>query len=110
MGERLQHVLMILYLSENDQIDGRPAYEAVIELLKENKIAGATAFRGIEGYGVHSKIHTSSILRLSSELPVVVQVVEKEEKITEIIQILKGLLPNELIIIQKIDVVSGEGV
>lgn len=110
MGEILNHVLMTVYLSENDQIGGRPAYETVIELLKDNKIAGATAFRGIEGYGVHSKIHTSGILRLSSELPVIIQVVEKEEKIKEIIPVLKELLPNELIITRKVNVVSGEGI
>ncbi|MDK2891776.1 DUF190 domain-containing protein [Methanohalophilus sp.] len=100
---------MTIYLSENNQLEGRPAYEAIIELLKERKIAGATAFRGIEGYGVHSKIHTSGILRLSTELPVIIHVVETEEKIKEIIPLLKELLPNELIISQKIDVVSGEG-
>ncbi len=105
----MQYVLMNVYLSENNQIEGRPAYEAVIMLLKESKIAGATAFRGIEGYGVHSKIHTSGILRLCAELPIVVQVVEKEEKIKGIIPILREILPNELIITQKIDVVSGDG-
>lgn len=104
------YTLMKIYLSENDQIEGRTAYGKIIEFLRENKIAGATAFRGIEGYGVHSKIHTSGILCLSVDLPVIIEVVDKDHKIKGIVPMLKDMIPNELITIQQIDVVSGEGI
>ena len=72
-------------------------------------IAGATVNHCIEGYGVHNKIHTASVLRLGTDLPMIVQAVDKEEKIRNLIPKLKEMLPTELMIIQEVEVVSGEG-
>jgi PII-like signaling protein len=63
----------------------------------------------MEGYGIHHKIHTASVLRLGTDLPVIVQAVDKEEKIRNLIPELKEMLPTELMVVQEVEVVSGEG-
>jgi len=80
----------------------------VLEFLKERGIAGATAHHYIEGYGVHDKIHTASVLRLGTDLPMIIQAVDREENIRRIIPELKKILPGTLIIIGDIEIVSGE--
>jgi PII-like signaling protein len=98
----------MIYLSENDMYKGKSAHHAVVEFLKEGGIAGATVHHCIEGYGVHEKIHTASLLRLGTDLPVIIQAVDREEKIRDIIPELKRILPEKLIIIEDIEIVSGE--
>lgn len=105
----MRTLLLRIYLSENDKHKGKTAHHAVIEFLKEQGIAGATVHHCMEGYGVHHKIHTASVLRLGTDLPVIVQAVDKEEKIRKIIPELKEMLPNALMVVQEVEVVSGEG-
>lgn len=100
--------LLRIYLSENDKYKGKAAHHAVLEFLKDAGVAGATVHHCMEGYGVHNKIHTVSVLRLGTDLPVIIQAVDKEEKIREIIPELKKILPTELITLQEIEIVSGE--
>ncbi|WP_407282965.1 DUF190 domain-containing protein [Methanolobus sp. WCC1] len=104
----MRTLLLRIYLSENDKYKGKNAHHAVIEFLKNKGIAGATVHHCIEGYGVHHKIHTASVLRLGTDLPVIVQAVDKEENIRNIIPELKDMLPTELMIVQDVEVVSGE--
>lgn len=101
--------LLRIYLSENDRFKGRAAHHAVLEFLKDSGIAGATVHHCMEGYGVHNRIHTVSVLRLGTDLPVIVQAVDRDEKFREIIPDLKEMLPTELITLQDIEIVSGEG-
>ncbi|AFV24301.1 hypothetical protein Mpsy_2095 [Methanolobus psychrophilus R15] len=104
----MRALLLRIYLSENDMYKGKSAHHAVLGFLKEEGIAGATAHHCIEGYGVHEKIHTASVLRLGTNLPVIIQAVDREEKIRDIIPELKRILPGKLIIIEEIEIVSGE--
>jgi hypothetical protein len=105
----MKYSLMRIYLSENDRIGGRPAHEVIIEFLRDNTIAGATAFRGMEGYGVHSKIHTSGILRLEIDLPVIIEAVDLTDRLREITPGLREMIPDELVILQEVTVLAGEG-
>src|SRR5262252_7210825 len=79
--------LLRIFLGESDRWHGRPLYEALIEKARELGLAGATAWRGVAGYGARSRIHTAKILRLSEDLPIILEIVDGEEKI-------RGLLPH----------------
>ncbi|WP_321429328.1 DUF190 domain-containing protein [uncultured Methanolobus sp.] len=105
----MRTLLLRIYLSENDRYKGKNAHHAVIEFLKDKGVAGATVHHCMEGYGIHHKIHTASVLRLGTDLPVIVQAVDKEEKIRNLIPELKEMLPTELMVVQEVEVVSGEG-
>lgn len=104
----MTYSILRIYLSENDRCDGRPAHEVILEFMRDSKIAGATVLHGIEGYGVHSKIHTTSILRLGTDLPMILEAVDSEEKIRKIIPELRRMVPKELITIQQVEIISGE--
>jgi uncharacterized protein len=73
--------LLRIFIGEADRCHGRPLYEALVEKARQLGLAGATVWRGIEGYGARSRIHTAKILRLSEDLPVIVEIVDSEEKI-----------------------------
>ncbi|MDH3253014.1 MAG: DUF190 domain-containing protein [Ignavibacteria bacterium] len=73
--------LLRIFLGEADQLDGKPLYELIVRKAKEHGLAGATVLRGVEGYGARSRIHTAKILRLSEDLPIVVEVVDTEDRI-----------------------------
>lgn len=81
-GER---TLMRIHIGERDRHDGRPLYEAIVRLLRERQFAGATVFRGIMGFGASAGIHTEKVLRLSLDLPIVVECVDTEERIQAIL-------------------------
>ena len=99
--------LLRIFLGESDRYEGKPAYHAIVEYLRGKKIAGATVFRGFEGYGVHSILHTSSILRLSEDLPIIMDVVDTEEHINEVLPEIQKMARNKLITIQDINSVAG---
>jgi uncharacterized protein len=73
--------LLRIFIGESDRCRGRPLYEALVERARNLGLAGATVWRGIEGYGARSRIHTAKVLRLSEDLPVIVEIVDSEEKI-----------------------------
>ena len=73
--------LLRIFVGESDRYRGRPLYEAIVHRAHELGLAGATVWRGIEGYGPASRIHTAKILRLSEDLPVLIEIVDTEEKI-----------------------------
>ncbi len=73
--------LLRIFLGESDKADGKPLYETLVLRAKEAGLAGATVLRGVEGFGATSRIHTARILRLSEDLPIVVEIVDEEEKI-----------------------------
>jgi PII-like signaling protein len=85
MAETMKNpVLLRIYVGENDRWKGKPLYKAIVELAKENGLAGATVLRGLVGFGKASILRTPSILRLSTDLPVVIEIVDEKEKIEEI--------------------------
>ena len=73
--------LLRIFIGESDRYHGRPLYEAIVRRAHDLGLAGATVWRGIEGYGANSRIHTAKILRLSQDLPVLIEIVDTEEKI-----------------------------
>ncbi len=74
-----------IYLDESEKVHGKPLYEAILNILYQRKISGASVFRGIEGYGSDGVFHTAKILELSTSLPVKIEVVDSEIKIDEVL-------------------------
>ena len=73
--------LLRIYIGESDRHEGKPLYEWIVREARKFGLAGATAIRGIEGFGAHSRVHTAKLLRLSSSLPIIVEIVDTQEKI-----------------------------
>jgi len=85
--------LLRVLVGESDKVDHRPLFEAIVRTAKERGLAGATVLRGVEGFGANSRyIHTAKILRLSEDLPVVIEMVDSEEKIRAFLPVLDDLL------------------
>ncbi|MBP2133460.1 PII-like signaling protein [Methanomicrobium sp. W14] len=97
-------VLLKIYIGESDRYRGKPLFQYLIDFFSEKGLYGATATRGITGFGATSRIHTSSIIRLSSDLPVVIEVVDSEEKINEIKPFLEEIIGGGLVIQQEAEV------
>jgi len=98
--------LLRIFLGEDDRIDGKPAYKKIVEVLREKDIAGATVFRGILGYGASSRIHYAGLLTLSSDLPIVIEAVDRVEKIEKVIPEIKGFIKQGLITLEKVKVIK----
>jgi PII-like signaling protein len=106
-GER---TLMRVFIGESDRCrsgkhKGKPLYEAILLMLRERGFAGATVVRGLAGFGASARIHTEKVLRLSLDLPVIVEVVETEERIQQVLPELDGLLGGGLITLERARVV-----
>lgn len=102
-----QGLLLRIYVGENDRYKGRPLYEAIVHTAREQGLIGATALRGILGFGENSRIHTTKILRLAENLPVVVEIVDRKERIDAVLPILDEMVGREgLITTEKVDVVA----
>ena len=105
-GER---VLMRIHIGERDRHDGRPLYEAIVNLLRERHFAGATVTRAIMGFGATARLHTDKVLRLSVDLPIVVECVDSEAKIESILPELDGMIKGGLITLEKVRVIAYRG-
>jgi PII-like signaling protein len=93
--------LLRIFLGESDKKDGIPLYEWIVRRAKAEGLAGATVLRGIEGYGAHSQIHTAKILQLSTDLPVIIELIDTLEKIDAFMPIIEGALENGLVTQEK---------
>ena len=98
--------LLRIFIGESDSWHGRPLYEAIVLKARELHLAGATVTRGIMGYGAESKIHSAKILRLSEDLPMVVEVVDSSEKIDLIIPFLDEVVTEGLITRENVRVIK----
>jgi hypothetical protein len=87
-----QGKLLRIFVGESDRVQGRALYSALVEKARELGLAGATVWRGVEGFGARSRIHTARILRLSEDLPVIVEIVDSEEKIRDALPALDALI------------------
>ena len=105
-GER---TLMRIHIGERDKFHGMPLYEAIVHLLRERHFAGATVFRGIMGFGASAGIHTEKVLRLSLDLPLVVECVDTEEKIQAILPDLDRMIGGGLITLERANVIIYRG-
>lgn len=104
--------LLRIFIGESDRWEGQPLYEAIVEKVREEGLAGATVIRGIEGFGAHSRIHTARILRLSEDLPIVIEIVDRAERIDRILPVLDGMIDEGLVTVEPVHVVkyrSGRG-
>ncbi|MGE5575670.1 MAG: DUF190 domain-containing protein [Syntrophothermus sp.] len=91
--------LLKIFIGETDQWHGEPLYHAIVMKLKQEGMAGATVIRGIEGYGANSRLHTAKILRLSEDLPIVIEVIDTPERIGRIISVLDEMIQEGLMIV-----------
>ena len=96
--------LLRIFLGESDKHEGRPLYEWLVLKAREAGLAGATVIRGIEGFGAHSRLHTAKILRLSEDLPIVVEIVDLAEKIEAFLPTVDGAIAEGLATVEKVDV------
>ena len=97
--------LLRIFIGEADKWQGRPLYEEIIYLAKKEKMAGATAIKGFMGFGCKSHMHTAKILRLSEDLPIVIEIVDSEEKISAFIPRLDAMVKEGLITLEKVSVI-----
>jgi PII-like signaling protein len=99
-------LLVRIYVGEADHHDGKPLYQAIVAFLRERGMAGATVLRGIEGFGANAHLHTTRLLRLSEDLPVVIEVVDEEERIRAILPELDVMVGDGLITLEKVEVIA----
>ena len=98
--------LVRIFIGESDLWHGRPVYQAIVERVREDGIAGATVVRGIEGFGAKSHLHTSRILRLSEDLPIVIEIVDTAERIDALLPLLDEMVDDGLVTIESVQIVS----
>jgi PII-like signaling protein len=99
-------VLVRIFIGESDRWRHQPLTTALLERLRREGFAGATVFRGIAGFGAHSVLHTASILRLSEDLPIVIEVVDTEEHIQRLTVILDEMVVEGLVTMEKVRVLK----
>ncbi len=99
-----QGKLLRIFIGENDRHEGLPLYEWIVRQARENGLAGATVLRGLEGYGAHSRLHKAKILRLSSDLPLVVEIVDTEEKIQSFLPVIDDAVGEGLATVERVEV------
>jgi PII-like signaling protein len=102
--------LMRIHVGERDKHDGTPLHAAIVELLRARGLAGATVTRAIMGYGATARLHTDSVLRLSLDLPVVVECVDAEEKIQAVLPDIDAMMGGGLITLERVRVIAYRGV
>ena len=98
--------MLRIHFGEDDTWNGKPLYRAIVEKCRELDIAGATVFRGIEGYGASTLIHRSHLLSFSSDAPVMVSVIDSEEKIQKLLPHLEQMVREGLIAISDVEVIK----
>ena len=99
-------LLLRIFIGESDRHEHRPLYEAIVLKAREAQLAGATVLRGPMGFGAASRIHTAKILRLSMDLPMVIEMVDSEEKIRAFLPALEGMIGGGLVTLEKVQVVQ----
>jgi hypothetical protein len=104
-------VSLRIFIGESDRSDHKPLYEAIVLKAREMHLAGATVLRGPMGFGKSSRLHTSKIIRLSMDLPLVIEIVDSEEKINAFLPVLDEMMGGGLVTLEKVKVIhyrSGE--
>jgi uncharacterized protein len=98
--------LVRIFIGESDKHGRKPLYQAIVEMLREEGMAGATVLRGIEGFGATSRLHTARILRLSEDLPIVIEVADTAERIEAIMPRLDEMVTEGLVTLERVEVVA----
>ena len=98
--------MLRMYFGEDDQWQGRPLYQAIVERCRKLDIAGATVYRGIEGYGASTRIRKSHLLSFSSDAPIMVQIIDTPEKIDRLVPALDEMLSEGLIAVSDVEIIK----
>ena len=93
--------LLRIFIGESDKYEKQPLYEWIVRKARETGLAGATVFRGLEGYGASSRLHTAKLLRLSADLPIVIEIVDTNEKIEKFMPLIDEAIKNGLATLEK---------
>ena len=109
MKKESDAVLLRIFIGESDKYKGKPLSNYLVELFKKEGLAGATVLRGVSGFGKSSKLHTTSILRLSDDLPIVIEVVDRKENIERIKPKLDDVIEEGLITEEDVKIILYEG-
>lgn len=98
--------LLRIFIGESDRWHGRPLYEEIVRVAREQGMAGATVLRGLEGFGADSHLHTTRILRLSEDLPIVIEIVDTEERIDAILPLLDPMIAEGMVTVERVHIVA----
>ena len=98
--------LLRIFIGENDRWQGKALYEAIVLRARESGLAGATVLRGLMGYGAKSRIHTAKVLRLSEDLPIVVELVDRSDKIAAFLPQLDEMVADGLVTLERVQVIT----
>ncbi len=98
--------LLRIFVGESDRHEGRPLHEAIVLLARERGLAGATVLRGLSGFGAASRIHTTKILRLSEDLPIVIEIADRPDRIASILKDLDRMVREGLMTLEKVHIVK----
>ena len=98
--------LLRIFIGESDKVGARPLYEIIVEEARKHGMAGATVLRGFLGFGANSRIHTAKVLRLSEDLPIVVEIVDSEENIRAFLPELDVLIKEGLVTLERVQVIA----
>ena len=96
--------LLRIFIGESDKHEGMPLYKWIVRKAREQGLAGATVLRGLEGFGAHSRVHTAKILRLSTDLPIVVEIVDSLEKIEAFLPAVDGAIREGLATLERVQI------
>jgi hypothetical protein len=99
-------ILLRIFIGESDHWHGRPLYEAIVLKARELHMAGATVLRGPMGFGAHSRLHTTKILRLSEDLPIVIEIVDRKERIDELLPHIDQMVQDGLVTLEDVRVIK----
>lgn len=97
--------LLRIFIGEADRFGGKPLYQAIVERARQTGLAGATVIRGLMGFGAHSRMHAASLLRLSEDLPLVIEIVDSEAKIRQFVAEIDDMFQDGLMTIEKAEVI-----
>jgi PII-like signaling protein len=98
--------LLRIFIGESDKHGRKPLYQAIVEMLRQEGMAGATVLRGVEGFGATSHLHTARILRLSEDLPIVIEVADTAERIEAIMPRIDEMVTEGMVTLERVEVVS----
>ncbi len=101
--------LLRIFVGESDRWHGKPLYQAIVERVRKEGLAGATVIRGIEGFGADSRLHTARILRLSEDLPVLIEIVDSAEQIERILPVLDEMVGEGMVTVERVQVIAYRG-
>ncbi len=98
--------LLRIFIGESDRYHGKPLYEAIVAEAKKEGMAGATVLRGMMGFGCHSRMHTAKVLRLSEDLPIVIEIVDNAERIAALLPKFDEMIKEGLVTLEKVRVIA----